>query len=281
MRRGADNREGPPRPAQHVPEVRAEAVGQVERESMIDKNGRFDWAVWAPPRVPGGTNGGRNGGKGMVPHSAVGNWDTLEDLLDFLESRITSADPNRRSSWGATNMQNGIFYQHFSVWEQTWTSGSGYPNNNFFAFENAGGGYKNGKPNFSEPLTQPQIDNIIRAGRDLKDLQGWTPRRPLNSGDMTASLLEHNECKRYGSASTACPSGRIPWDIIVPALTAQPEEEDMTERVWCAERFQTWLVGKGGAYPVTNAEDDKRWTAIYGPHTKVMTGAQLDALKVK
>lgn len=186
-------------------------------------DGFFDWAV----RLPGpahGVNGGRNGGKGMIPHSAVGNWDGPEDLLDFLTGRV-NAPPGKRASWAATNMKGGIFYQHYSIWAQTWTSGAGYPNNNFFAFENEGGGYHaNGTPNFSEPLTQKQIDNIIRAGRDLKAVQHWNPRRPINSADLDASLYEHNEMTRWGAAATACPSGRIPWDVIVPALR---EEVDM------------------------------------------------------
>lgn len=80
------------------------------------------------------------------------------------------------------------------------------------------------------------------------------------------------------SVNRSDPGATFPWAALMAEFA---EEDDMTERVWCQERFQTWLVGKGGAYPVTNAEDDKRWTAIYGPHTKVMTGAQLDALKVK
>lgn len=30
----------------------------------------------------------------------------------------------------------------------------------------------------------------------------------------------------FGSAATACPSGRIPWDVIIPAVA---QEDDMTE----------------------------------------------------
>jgi hypothetical protein len=249
------------------------------RSPVITADGFFDWAIRAQPRVSGGTNGGRNGGKGMIPHSAVGNWDTLEDLLDFLESRIASADPNSRSSWGATNMQDGIFYQHFSIWEQTWTSGSGIPNNNFFAFENAGGGYKNGKPNFSEPLTQPQIDNIIRVGRDLIAVQGWEPQRPMNSDDRTASLMEHNECKRFGSKPTACPSGRIPWDIIVPALKAQPEEDEMKSYLaWDTDRKRVYMVGPGKPAWITTQPVADELARIFGPLTVAMSSAALQAL---
>ena len=172
-------------------------------------DGWFDFAI-RDPGPAGSVNGGRNSVRGIVPHSAEGHWATLEDLHDFHWSRATNPDPRKRASWGATNLKDGRFVQHYSVWAQTWTSGSAYPNNNFFAFENEGVA--------GESLTQAQIDNIIRVGRDLIALQGWLPRRPRNVEDTTASLYEHNECDRWGANATACPSGRIPWNIIVPAL---------------------------------------------------------------
>ena len=58
-------------------------------------------------------------------------------------------------------------------------------------------------------------------------------------------------------------------------------EDDMAERVWCSDRLQTWIVGKGGATLVVYPADDLAWKAIYGPHTKAMTGAELDKLAVK
>src|SRR2546427_10675753 len=33
-----------------------------------------------------------------------------------------------------------------------------------------------------------------------------------------ATLFEHNQMTRYGASPTACPSGRIPWAEIIPAL---------------------------------------------------------------
>jgi len=33
-----------------------------------------------------------------------------------------------------------------------------------------------------------------------------------------ATLFEHREMVRYGSAPTACPSGRIPWDRIIGGI---------------------------------------------------------------
>ena len=184
--------------------------------------------------------------------------------------RATHPDPRKRASWGATNLCDGRFVQHFPITAQTWTSGSGYPNNNFFCFENEGVA--------GEPLTQPQIDNIIRVGRELSALQGWKATRPTDADDTTASCYEHTECVRFGSAATSCPSGRIPWNIIIPAIN---EEDDVAERVWCSDRLQTWIIGKFGAAPVLTPDMDAPFVALYGPHTRALTGAQLDAMKPK
>lgn len=181
----------------------------------ITADGKFDWML-QDPGPPGAVNGGRNGGLGMVPHSAEGNFPTLSYLHDFLWQRGT-APPGQRASWGATLLKDGRSVQHYSVWAQTWTSGAPHPNNNFFAFECEG--------KVGQELTPVQTSNIIRIGRDLMALQGWKPRRPANSADKQASLYEHNECTRWGALATACPSGRIPWDIIVPALKG---DEPMT-----------------------------------------------------
>lgn len=58
------------------------------------------------------------------------------------------------------------------------------------------------------------------------------------------------------------------------------EGDEMAERVWCVERRQTWIVGPRGAAPVAYPVDDAIWQALYGPHTRVMTAAQLEALRV-
>lgn len=170
-------------------------------------NGYFSWAI-IDPGPPWKVNGGKNGGKGKVPHSAEGYWPYLRNGVLW---------GPRRASWGASNLKDGRFFMHYPVTAQTWTSGAGYPNNNFFTTENEGVE--------GEPLTQAQIDNLIHACRDLMAVQGWKPARPVSDRDIMASLYEHNEMVRFGADSTACPSDRIPWAIIVPAL----EGADMAE----------------------------------------------------
>ena len=169
---------------------------------MITEDGFFSWAQ-RDLGPPGKVNGGRNGGRGMICHSAEGYRTILREIL---------FGP-RRASWGASNLVDGQFIQHYPVWAQTWTSGAGFPNNNFFTTENEGVA--------GIALTQPQIDNLIRAGRELRELQGWTPRRPTSIYDLGASLYEHNECVRWGAEYTSCPSGRIPWLTVIKGMENQ------------------------------------------------------------
>lgn len=233
----------------------------------VDKHGWFDWAI-RDPGYPGGVNGGVNSVVGVVPHSAEGNFTSLKHLRDFHWGRATAPE-GQRASWGATNLKDGRFVQHYPIYAQTWTSGCGFLNNNFFAWENEG--------RAGEPLTDAQNDNNIRLIRELSALKGWKLRRPVDSKDVKATGYEHGESVRFGGAATACPSGRIPWDLYLKALNEE-EEEVKTLRIWCAERSQTWLLSGCVAVPVVSAADDKAFEKLYGPHAAVLTGAQLDAL---
>lgn len=213
------------------------------KNMALTSDGWFDWALRDPGPV-GSVNGSRNGGKGVIPHSAEGSWDSLKHLHDFHWSRATDPDPRNRASWGATNLKDGRLVQHYSVWEQTWTSGSDYPNNNFFAFENEGGA--------GEPLTDAQTANTVRICRELGSAQGWTLRRPVDAQDKTATAYEHNECRRFGSAPTACPSGRVPWGEIMRQL----EEDDVKSFLaWVPDYAggSIWFVGPNGAKWITDA----------------------------
>lgn len=227
----------------------------------ISADGWFDWMI-RDPAPDWKQNGGTNTIKGVVPHSAEGYWPYLRDGDGMLFS-------NARSSWHFSNLKDGRCFQHYPVWSQCWTSGSGYPNNNFVAWENEGVQ--------GEPFTQQQTDNCIRIIRELSALGGWKPRRPTAAGDFAATMYEHNECQRWGSKYTQCPSGRVPWGTILSALNE--EDEDMKPiRIWCAERRMTYLLGPFGAVEVKSAADDKEFEKLYGAHAAVLTGAQCDAL---
>ena len=56
-----------------------------------------------------------------------------------------------------------------------------------------------------------------------------------------ATLFEHHEMTAYGASPTACPSGRIPWAEIIPAL----EEDHMpltdADKQWINEAVNNQL----------------------------------------
>ena len=189
----------------------------------IDSAGWFDWMIKDPcPITPAKVNGGVNTTKMIIPHSAEGYAQHLRELAYW--------GPD---SWGASNMKDGKCYQHYSIYQQTQTSGAAYPNNNGWTNETEGVR--------GEPLTEPQIDNLVRQIKELSEYKRWTPTRPLSPSDKSATLYEHNECVRWGATYTSCPSGRIPWDTIMERL-----ESDVMKVAgwWIAKPFGigTWEI---------------------------------------
>lgn len=223
---------------------------------MIDSQGWFDWMIRDPgPINPDKVNGGINTVRGMIPHSAEGYWSHLQTLLH------TGPD-----SWGASNLKDGRCYQHYSIYQQTQTSGAGYPNNNFWTNETEG--------RAGEALTGPQVDNIVRQIKELSALKGWKPRRPINSLDVTATLYEHKECVRWGAKYTACPSGRIPWGTILSML----EEEDVSALVWNPEFSRLYLVGSLPPQWITSPAQAAALEKVFGKPKVALSWAELKAL---
>ena len=117
-------------------------------------DGWFDWAE----RRPGPAwkaNIPLNKCEGTVQHSMEGTYPAALNILDS----------GARSSWGSSNLKNGRFVQHYPVWVSTWTSGATYPNEHFFTTENEG--------RAGEPLTEAQINNIVRVIQDLMQKGGY------------------------------------------------------------------------------------------------------------
>jgi len=77
------------------------------------------------------------------------------------------------------------------------------------------------------------------------------------------------------STDRSDPGAGFPWDEFIRALN---EEDDVTERVWDGAR--TWIVGKGGSSLILYPDMDKPLEAIYGPHSRVMSPADLEKIKV-
>ena len=167
---------------------------------MIDANGWFDWAE----RVPGHdekVNGNRNPASGFVAHSAEG-WEAYMRSNPPLPPSVGG-----KKSWHLSNLVDGRLLQHYSIYSQCWASGSTFPNNNYVAMEHEGVA--------GQPLTSKQTETTTRVLSELSTLVVWKPVRQV-------TLWEHNECTRWGSDPTACPSGRIPWEEILRKLQPQP-----------------------------------------------------------
>lgn len=188
---------------------------------MITHDGWLDWAE----RVPGPSDkvyGVENAAIGYIAHSAVGFYGGWASRL-FSNERLPNGD---YTAYAAASAHGWIAYdggvrQHYPFRASCWTNGSRYPNTHFINFENEGGF----RP-VDEPLTEPQVAANLRIIRELAAWRAWPSfRRPADAHDTSANLYEHRECVRWGSAPTACPSGRIPWARLLAELSPPALEQ--------------------------------------------------------
>lgn len=193
------------------------------------KDGWFDFAEKHPGPVDK-VYSQPNAAMGYVPHSAVGvyaGW--LGRLYSTARDAAGRYTPYAAASVHGFILYNGHVIQHYAITASCWASGAPFPNTNFIAFENEGGFNPE-----NEPLTDAQVDSNVRIIRELSQLKGWNPTRPTHPRDIGANLYEHTEMTRFGSAPTACPSGRIPW----PRILAELEEDEVTQAEFDAYRLE-------------------------------------------
>jgi len=226
----------------------------------LTADGWFDFAIRDPGPLSK-TSGGRNRIRGVVPHSAEGYWPHLQELLH---------DEARRASWFASNLKDGRLFQHYPVYTQTWTSGCAFLNNDFPAWENEGVA--------GEPLTAAQFDNNVKIIGGLSALGGWSPRRPTDAQDLTATCYEHNESTRFGGKFTVCPSNRIDWPRTLAAL--EPEEDEMKPFLaWNIDNKSVHLIGPFGSAWITQAADVAALEKLYGPMAVALRSAAITELR--
>lgn len=188
------------------------------------------------------TNGGRNTMIGFVAHSAEGWERTMRDYV---------ADVNVRKSWHFSNLRDGRLLQHYPVTAQCWTSGSGFPNNNFVSMESEGLS--------TQPLNEAQLANVVLV---IKALSVFTNRptveRTTEVKAHTLMVVEHNECTKWGSLATSCPSGRYNWELIMNEVNAPPapwytREQGLSALAHLSERYArqlfTGLPLEGSLHP--------------------------------
>lgn len=205
----------------------------------VTQDGWLDWAERYPG--PGDKQYTEpNAAIGYIPHSAVGYY---QGWLGRLVSQDKLAN-GQYSVYAAASVHGFVHYdgrvtQHYPLNVSCWANGSRYSNTHFVAFETEGG-----YDPVDEPLTQAQVDSHLRI---IRDWAGWRGivnfTRPKGGNDASANLWEHDEMTRFGSAPTACPSHRIPWDYFLTQLNQVPQVPMREEFV---HEGNFWVLYNGG-----------------------------------
>jgi hypothetical protein len=189
---------------------------------MVVVDGWIDWAKRVPPPkiLVWGWN---NPNDGAVLHSAVGNFNGQTP------STLSSV------SWHLSVCKTGELWQHYPLNAQCWHGGNSYYNHYTIGIEHEGGGprWQGDEGNFGEPLTQAQINTDVRLLKEISMAGSWVPRRA-----EPRTLYEHNERQ-----ATACPSGRIPWWMLLDALNEEPlpsEGEDSMDYISGSHEHEWW-----------------------------------------
>lgn len=165
--------------------------------------------------------------EGEVKHDAGGPKSAMYGVLD---------NPNRLASWTFSIFKAGPPDQHYPLEAVAWINGGPNPNIRFVGMEHEG------IP--GEPLNPNQVFWTTKISAAIRAL---CPAVAANPPTRQVNLWEHNEMTQFGSDPTACPSGRIPWPVIIAGLT---QEEVI-------EMFLARSVDVGNVYIV--GTEGKRW----------------------
>ena len=161
---------------------------------------RYPDAIWRGTQKHGYPNTDTHLQNGVVIHSAEGS----------LAGALSVLDGPRQASWHFFVTKAGKVYQHVDTNNIAWTNGGFDANRLFWGIECEGveGG----------PLTEPQFDALLGVVRWLWDTHD------VGAFVRQETAWEHLEMTQFGSAPTACPSNRIPWERLISSL-----EDDMDE----------------------------------------------------
>jgi len=154
----------------------------------------YPWAAAEPgPNWKTGAGDGRTvrDNKGAVLHSAEG----------YLEGAVSVLHGPRQASWHFTLCQDGRVFQHYPLEAITWHAGAA--NDDYVGIEHEGVA--------GQPLTPPQIEAGVNLLKWIALQDDWP------AFERSVTLFEHNEFM-----ATSCPSGRIPWDVLIGRLVGPP-----------------------------------------------------------
>lgn len=208
---------------------------------MITADGWIDWAI-RKPGPANKVNAGTNQVYGIFLHSAEG-----------YEQGLWSQLANAPVSWHLTNLFDGRLYQHYPLTARCWHATAA--NQSYVGMEHEG------RVLVEPTLTDAQIRTAVKVIQEIKAKYIWLARRPNSAIDTSHTLWEHKEVVRLGGSSSACPSGRIPWQTILAQLQQPPpqqEEGNMIDH----SRVVEWWNGRhledgniGGIYRDVNNFD--------------------------
>lgn len=169
--------------------------------------GHYPNAIWRPTPKHGYGDDDAILGLGICAHSMEGSLSAAFGELD---------NPKRQASWHFSIPKTGDpIFQHIDTMHISYASGGYEANKRFWSIEHEG--------KAGEPLTSPQLAATTALMHWLLTTYHLPPIRQK-------TLWEHREMTQFGSAATACPSGRIPWDVIIPQLQPAvpgPVEEEL------------------------------------------------------
>jgi hypothetical protein len=137
--------------------------------------------------------------RGLVYHSAEGPLSVMRRII------LAPGPP----SWTFSNPKVGRLIQHHERGTNIWANGSRDANLRFDACESEGVA--------GELLTVSQVANLIDLALWYVLEEGWAGFK------RHQQAWEHKEMTRFGAPPTACPSDRIPWEIIIPAVEEEPD----------------------------------------------------------
>jgi hypothetical protein len=140
--------------------------------------------------------------RGLVYHSAEGPLSVMRRII------LRPGVP----SWHFSNPKRGRLIQHYERGTLCWANGELDPNVRFDACESEGVA--------GELLTDSQVQNLIDLAIWYVIEEAWAAFK------RRQQAWEHKEMTRFGAPPTECPSDRIPWEIIIPAVE---EETDMPQ----------------------------------------------------
>ena len=203
---------------------------------------RYPDAIWRGTDKHGYPNSYAHLQNGVVIHSMEGS----------LQAGFGVLDGPRQASWHFSISQAGEVYQHVDTGNIAWTNGGFDANRLFWGIECEGVE--------GESLTEPQFDALLGVVRWLWDVHD------VGAFVRQETAFEHNEMVQFGSAPTACPSGRIPWERLISELEGEPiEEDDMKISVIKTQSSPTqWVTNFTTRWPLTSGKLKDEFVALVG-----------------